>query len=197
MRPSGGEPSGVPKPRLQSPAPEPAAERPKTGSMPRRPSTRRVAAGGERRTDRDVPMAMAPREKNPMVLIGAVGGGIFLLILIIAVAASGGSGASYAPPPPKQVVVESAPPPPPPPKAQNFVRNIGAVVFVCGGGEQHPDKEVVLNLCPKCSKENGFSYEDGSYVCSGCKAPYANDAIKCPDCGRSPRVTHLKKVVTR
>lgn len=184
--------------------------RPATRSTPVRPPTSRgsrpvpkTARKGEEEVDeRKATAAAASQEskaKNQMALIGGIGGGgLLLLILIVAAASSGSSGRASeeaqrksrkaAPPP----VVEA---PPPKPKPTNYVRNTGAIVFVCAGTERHPDKEVVLPGCPKCPAKNQFEVdgEARAYRCTKCKGVYENADIKCADCGRPARVTHLKK----
>ncbi len=181
-------------------APKPPA--PRTSRRPTGKTTRRVA--GAEPVNEAAPAAFAAEEaraKSQLALYAGVGGGAVVLILIIAIAASSSS---------KRVPVSDAPvarparrtvePPPPPPRDSprqyNYVRNVGSIVFVCAGTDRHPDKEVVLSACPKCPARNAFAWEEGAsaYRCSSCKADYENAAIKCDQCGRPPRVTHLKKV---
>ncbi len=162
-----------------------------------KPDSRRIpsrpgAKGSTRRMDLSSGDAKA---KSQMVLFGSIGGGILLLLLIIAAASSGGGGPSR-PAPKKSVYV--APPEAAPEKAKpvNFVRNTGAIVFVCGGSDKHKDTEIVLPQCPKCPAKNSFTVdgEAQAYRCSKCKAVYENADIKCDQCGRTARVTHLKKI---
>jgi len=178
----------------------PAASKSKTTR--RLPRTTRRAGSEEGGEDKAAIVAAAKEEvraKNQLVLIGGVGGGAFLLILIIAVAASSGSSGAArdaARRPERRAVAEPPPPPPPPPpKAHNYIRNVGAIVFVCGGSDKHQDREVVLSACPKCPSRNGFAWDEAAsgYRCSSCKGVYENSSIKCDQCGRTPRVTHLKK----
>jgi hypothetical protein len=206
-----GSDDGSEEPRLeirlsaQSPLVPETSRAPSAGiprSKPR--TTRRVpvergAEGEEREAARP-----APKSKNPMLLIGGIVGGVFLLIIIIAAAASSGSPrvvvGGGAPKAPKKAAPEPAyVPPPEAPKASNFIVNTGSIMFVCGGSDQHADKEIVLSKCPGCSATNRFSFDSvaDAFKCEACSAGVDKAAIKCDLCGRVARKTHLKKVVLR
>jgi hypothetical protein len=199
-----GEPESRRIPRITlSPLPgsDPAPTGRKISRRPTGKTSRRIAT--EAAPDPAAPAAFAAEEaraKRQLGLYAAVGGGALLLILVIAIAAS--SGPSKRLPAADAAVARPArrtaePPPPPPresPRQYNFVRNVGSIVFVCAGTDRHPDKEVVLSACPKCPARNAFAWDEGAYRCSACKSEYENAAIKCDQCDRAPRVTHLKKV---
>ena len=194
------EPRPEPRPQPRNgAAPAPAPTPKTTRSIPR--TTRRVAAeSGEEARTQVAEARGETKAQNQLLIIGGVGGGALLLLILIAVAASSGSSG----PSPAAAARErrkAAPPPPPPPPSEparsyNYIRNTGSIVFVCGGTDQHPDREVVLSVCPKCSGKNGFAWDESAYRCSSCKAVYENADIKCDRCGRTPRVTHLKKVAS-
>lgn len=160
----------------------------------RHPTSRRKLTPEDRKAAAQA-AAHERQAKSQMALVGGIGGGVLLLLIIIVAAASSGSSrASAAPrkaaaPPP---VVEA---PKEKPKPTNYVRNTGAIMFVCAGANQHPEKEVLVPLCPKCSAKNAFEVDNeaGGYRCSKCKE--LTSEIKCLDCGRSPRVTKLKKML--
>ncbi len=180
------------------PAPPPSGKT--TRKIPR--TTRRAASAGEEGGGAVVAQASTEaKSQNQMLLIGGVGGSILLLLIVIAVAASSGSsgrGAPEAAQRSKRPVVDTAPPPPrEPPRQYNYVRNTGSIVFVCGGTDKHPDREIVLSACLKCKTKNEFAWEEGAgYRCSSCKTVYEKAAIKCDKCDREARVTHLKKVAS-
>jgi hypothetical protein len=160
-----------------------------------RPESRRIpAATPAKGATRRLPAAAPP--KNPMILVGAFGGGVVLLLLVIAAAASGGGGGKPRPGPKRSVEVAAPAAPVEKPRPVNFVRNTGAIVFVCGGTEKHKDLEVVLSRCPKCPAKKVFTVDADAqgYRCNACKAVYENAEIKCDQCGRPARVTHLKKI---
>ncbi len=188
-----------PKIKLSSPAPAPSVPKAKTTRRIPRTTRRAVAEDGGDNNAAIVAQAKEEvRAKNQLVLIASIGGGGFLLLLIIAIAVASSSSGPVRESgrrPAKKAAAEPEPPPPPPRKAYNYVRNTGAIVFVCGGSEKHPDREVVLSACPKCPTRNGFAWDEAAsgYRCSSCKGVYENAAIKCDQCGRAPRVTHLKK----
>jgi hypothetical protein len=189
-----------PKIKLSSPDPSPSKSKTTRRTHTTR-TTRRTAEDGEGGEKAAIVAAAKEetRAKNQMVLIGSIGGGVFVLILIIAVAASSsGSAREVERRPVKKAAAEPPPPPPPPKKSYNYVRNTGAIVFVCGGSEKHPDREVVLAGCPKCPTRNNFAWDEtaSGYRCSSCKNVYENADIKCDQCGRTPRVTHLKKAAS-
>ncbi|HEX7896967.1 MAG TPA: hypothetical protein VF950_04360 [Planctomycetota bacterium] len=176
----------------------PEGRRSSKPSTVRRKTTRRDPDSAD---DRAAQMHAASEErkaKSQMALIGGIGGGGLLLLIIIIAAASSGSARpdrrtekkAAAPPPPVEAPVAK-------PKPTNYVRNTGAIVFVCGGIEAHPDKEVVIPSCPKCSAKNVFEVDNEAraYRCTKCKGVYENADIKCGDCGRAARVTHLKKIL--
>lgn len=157
--------------------------------------TRRMEATPEERAALARQASEERKAKSQLVLFGSIGGGVLLLLIIIVAASSGGSASTERVVQKKKVV---APPPEPPkekPKPTNYVRNTGAIMFVCGGSEQHPDKEIVLPQCPKCPAKNAFEFdaEVNSYRCTKCKGVYDKAEIKCDGCGRAARVTHLKK----
>lgn len=215
---SAGHPSRntpPPQPKLQLPGAPPAPSGPprKTTRIPTgkttriTPRTTRRAAGaleGDEGAEALEAAAQEKKAKNQLVLFGAIGGALVLLIIVIAIAASTG-GSSYTPAysaPRAERRVSAAPPPPPPresPREYNFVRNTGSIVFICGGSDKHADKEVVISACPKCSKKSSYAWDDTarSYRCAGCSAAYENADIKCDECGKLPRVTHLKKTVVK
>lgn len=171
-------------------------------SAPR--TTRRVPKAGARDEEEREPSRPIPQQKkNPMILVGGIVGGVFLLIIIIAAAASSGSPKVVVGGPPK-APKKAAPepayvPPPEKPKVSNYIVNTGSIMFVCGGTDQHGDKEIVLSKCPGCSATNRFSFDSlaDSFKCEACSAGVDKAAIKCDQCGRVARKTHLKKVVLR
>lgn len=204
FKPVGGLPSRStpgPQPRLPMPAAPPPNGSTPTKTTRHVPRTRRIptAEGQDGEMMQAPPL---PKKQNPMILIGSVSGGIFLLIIIIAAAASSGS-SGYSSSTPRRPEKKAAPPPPPPPPSEsrsyNYVVNTGSIVFVCAGTDVHPDKEVIVSTCQKCSGVNKFAWDDTAraYRCSGCSAVYENASIRCPECNRPPRVTKLKKVIQR
>lgn len=163
----------------------------------RRAKTTRKKSTPEDRLALAQAAAQERQAKSQMALIGGIGGGVLLILIIVIAAASSGSARpvrqekrSAAAPPPVEAPKEK-------PKPTNYVRNTGAIVFVCGGGAAHPDKEVVIPLCPSCPAKSQFEVdnEGGGYRCSKCKAVYKYGDIKCGDCGKGARVTHLKKML--
>lgn len=170
--------------------------RPSKPSTVRRKTTRRDPESADERAAIAHAAAEERKAKSQMALIGGIGGGgLFLLIIIIAAASSGSSRpdrrvekrAAAAPPPVEAPVAK--------PKPTNYVRNTGAIMFVCAGTEAHPEKEVLIPACAKCSAKNSFEVdsEASGYRCTKCKV-VATD-LKCADCGRTPRVTKLKKML--
>lgn len=168
-----------------------------------KPQTRRAQKVRKEDVDNDdrrAALAQAADErkaKSQLVLFGSIGGGVLFLLLVIAVASSSGGSSSSST---RKKAVAAAPvyePPPEPKKVYNYVRNTGAIVFVCGGTEKHPDKEVVVANCAGCKAKNAFTVdgEAQGYRCSKCKAVQENAALKCDVCERVPRVTHLKKAL--
>jgi hypothetical protein len=161
----------------------------------RRPTTRKKSQASS--DDRMAVAQAAAQEraaKSQMALIGGIGGGVLLLIIIIVAAASSGGSRprqeerrKAAAPPPVEKPVEK-------PKPTNYVRNTGAIVFVCVG-PGHEEKEVLFPHCPKCSAKNAFEVdiEAGGYRCTKCKTVTSD--LKCGDCGKVPRVTKLKKIL--
>ena len=169
--------------------------RPSKPSTVRRKTTRRDPESADERAAVAHAAAEERKAKSQMALIGGIGGGGLLLLLIIIGAASSGSRRPVreekrvvAAPPPVEVPVAK-------PKPTNYVRNTGAIMFVCAGTEAHIDKEVLIPACAKCSAKNSFEVdsEASGYRCTKCKV-VATD-LKCSDCGRSPRVTKLKKML--
>jgi hypothetical protein len=185
-------------------APAPSNGKPKTVRVPKTTRIRRADGDeGEGETGPS-PLVLAARSReesrNQMMMIGGISAGVVLLLLILVVAvSSGSSGQAQANErrKPKPVVVEAPPPPPPKPRATNYVRNTGSIVFVCGGTEKHQDKEIVVGNCPSCPERNQFevAQDVGGYRCVKCKGVVQYSDLKCDDCGRTPRVTHLKKVL--
>jgi hypothetical protein len=160
-------------------------------------TTRRAEMSSEDRAAMARQASEERQAKSQLVLFGSIGGGVLLLLIIIVAASSGGSGGAQARVEKKKVV---APPPPPPeakPKPVNYVRNTGAIMFVCGGSDKHPDREVLIPQCPSCKAKNSFEVdgEAQGYRCTKCKAVHDNAAITCELCGRNARVTKLKKVL--
>ncbi len=189
-----------PRIKLSTPAP-PAPTGKTTRAIPRTRRARREDGTDEAQAEISAAKEET-RAKNQLVLVASLGGGgFFLLLVIIAIAMSSGSSApardATRRPPPKAAAAPE-PPPPPPRRAHNYVRNTGAIVFVCAGTEKHQDQEVVLSACPKCPSRNAFAWDEeaSGYRCSSCKGIYENSAIRCGSCGRNPRVTHLKKTVS-
>ena len=134
--------------------------------------------------------------KNQLVLFGSIGGGVLLLLIII-VAASSGGGSSERRVEKKKVVAAPPEAPKEKPKPVNYVRNTGAIMFVCGGSDKHDDREVLILQCPGCKAKNSFEVDNDAkgYRCTKCKAVHDQAAISCELCGRAPRVTKLKKVL--
>ncbi len=160
----------------------------------RRAKTTRKKAAPEDRFALAQAAAQERKAKSQMLLLGGGAGGLLLLVVIVVAASSGGSRQvreerrKAAAPPPVEAPVEK-------PKPSNYVRNTGAIVFVCAGADAHPEKEVLIPLCPQCSAKNAFEVdsEAGGYRCSKCKALTSD--VKCADCGKTPRVTKLKKML--
>jgi hypothetical protein len=188
----------------------PAANgKPKTARVPTGKTTRMRPARDESGEDGEPEPGPSPavlaakareESRNQTVLVVSISAGAGLLLLILVVAlASGGSrnaGASERRVA-KKAAPEPPPPPPPPPRAFNYVRNTGSIVFVCGGSDKHQDKEIVVGSCPKCPERNQFevAQDVGGYRCVKCKGVVQYADLKCDECGRTPRVTHLKKVL--
>ncbi len=129
---------------------------------------------------------MAARPSSPFPLIAGIGGGALVLVLIIAAAASGGR---EEPPPPPPVV-----PPPPPPEPGRAVEDTGPILFICSNSPKHPDKEQLLSDCPHCPTRSRFYWDSTTenYRCFSCRRSYPKTDIKCPDCGKVPRVHRIK-----
>lgn len=137
------------------------------------------------------------KAKSNLVLFGAVGGGVLLLLVIIVAASTGGGGAAR---PVEKKKAVAAPPPAPVEKAKpvNYVRNTGAIMFICGGSDKHDDREVLILQCPGCKAKNAFEVDNEArgYRCTKCKVLHDQAAIVCDLCGRPPRLTtKLKKVL--
>ena len=74
------------------------------------------------------------------------------------------------------------------------VEDTGAIMFICSDAGVHEDKEVFISKCPSCSELNYFYWNssDAEFICFACtKSPDAVH-IKCPDCGRPPRVVRTR-----
>jgi len=124
---------------------------------------------------------------SPFPLIAGIGGGVLLLILLMAVAFSS-PGREKPPPRPEE------PPPPPPVHASRSVEDTGPILFVCANSPKHPDKEQLLSECAFCPARARFFWDAGTdgFVCLTCKRPFPKEKIKCPDCGKVPRVVRVK-----
>ena len=192
---------GAPPPPKQGPtASRPIRLKPRTT---RRPVPVRGTEGDEELEEEAAP---APKQKNPMIMIGGICGGVFLLIMLIAVIVSSGSsgssprGRSHA-----DDRAAVAPKPAPAPvsrpreRASNFVVNTGAIMFVCAGTPAHEDIEVVVDTCVSCGKKNRFAFQTdtGKYQCDICKTVLEKSAMVCSRCNRPARRPHFKKVVQR
>ncbi len=129
----------------------------------------------------------APRASSPFPLIAGVVGGFVLLLLIIAAASAGGGGRKA---PPRR---EEAPAPPPAEPARS-PEETGPIMFVCSNSPKHPDKEVLISICPGCGARARFYWDrsiDG-YRCLPCRQPFPRYDVKCPECGKVPRTHRIK-----
>lgn len=70
----------------------------------------------------------------------------------------------------------------------------GPIVFVCSGSRKHLDQEVLFEWCTNCNRRGRFywEFEAGEYRCRACGGAVKRADLRCPYCGREPRVTHLK-----
>jgi hypothetical protein len=68
----------------------------------------------------------------------------------------------------------------------------GDIMFVCANTDRHEDKEVFFSRCPAfgCGQESHFywDYARQEYRCYACTQAVNPEAVKCPECGRPPRV---------
>jgi len=74
------------------------------------------------------------------------------------------------------------------------VDQTGAIMFVCAGSEKHEDKEVFISKCPSCGELNYFYWnsQNSEFVCFACTKAIDNSAVKCPECGRPPRLVRTR-----
>jgi hypothetical protein len=74
------------------------------------------------------------------------------------------------------------------------LEDTGAVMFVCANSEKHEDKEVLISRCPACAEVNYFfrDFAEEAFRCYACTKLLENDTIRCPDCGRPPRMIRTK-----
>ena len=70
----------------------------------------------------------------------------------------------------------------------------GAIMFVCAGSEKHEDKEVFISKCPSCGELNYFYWNshNSEFVCFACTKAIDSAAVKCPECGRPPRIVRTR-----
>ena len=70
----------------------------------------------------------------------------------------------------------------------------GAIMFVCADSPRHGDKEVFISKCPACSEQNYFYWDPAGvrFVCYACTRAVETSVVKCPDCGRPPRVVRTR-----
>ena len=70
----------------------------------------------------------------------------------------------------------------------------GAIMFVCSNSDKHEDKEVLISRCPACGEVNYFfrDFQEEAFRCYACTKLLENDSIRCPDCGRPPRMIRTK-----
>jgi hypothetical protein len=70
----------------------------------------------------------------------------------------------------------------------------GAIMFVCAGSEKHEDKEVFISKCPSCSEVNYFYWNThtSEFVCFACTKAIDSSVVKCPECGRPPRIVRTR-----
>lgn len=82
------------------------------------------------------------------------------------------------------------------PKERDGVRleDTGAVMFVCANSDKHEDKEVLLSRCPDCSQVNYFFWDgsESAFRCYACVKTLDNEKIRCPECGKPPRMVRTK-----
>jgi hypothetical protein len=74
------------------------------------------------------------------------------------------------------------------------LEDTGAVMFVCANSDKHEDKEVLISRCPSCAEVNYFfrDFAEEAFRCYACTKLLENDTIRCPDCGRPPRMIRTK-----
>lgn len=74
------------------------------------------------------------------------------------------------------------------------VEDTGAVMFICANSDKHEDKEVLLSRCPDCSQVNYFFWDGGesAFRCYACLKLLDNEKIRCPECGKAPRMVRTK-----
>jgi len=70
----------------------------------------------------------------------------------------------------------------------------GAIMFVCAGSDKHEDKEVFISKCPSCSELNYFYWNshNSEFVCYACTKAIDSSLVKCPECGRPPRIVRTR-----
>ena len=70
----------------------------------------------------------------------------------------------------------------------------GAIMFVCSGSERHEDKEVFISKCPSCGELNYFYWNthNSEFVCYACTKAVDSTVVKCPECGRPPRIVRTR-----
>jgi len=70
----------------------------------------------------------------------------------------------------------------------------GAIMFVCAGSDKHEDKEVFISKCPSCGELNYFYWDThaSEFVCYACTKAIDSSAVKCPECGKSPRLVRTR-----
>lgn len=70
--------------------------------------------------------------------------------------------------------------------------NTGGIMFVCND-PSHGEKEVVLHACPNCGKRDWFLAYQNEWYCYKCQKKVPKEYIKCNECGKPPKSTHLKR----
>ncbi len=94
------------------------------------------------------------------------------------------------PQPKEEIPVEV---PKPPKFGGQSVRDTGAIMFVCNGGAgKHEEKEVLVSVCPNCSKTDYFCYFENAFYCYSCEKQYPTEQLKCGECGFVPKKTRIK-----
>ena len=70
----------------------------------------------------------------------------------------------------------------------------GAIMFVCANSEKHEDKEVFISKCPSCGELNYFYWnsQTSEFICFACTKPVDSAYVKCPECGRPPRIVRTR-----
>jgi len=66
----------------------------------------------------------------------------------------------------------------------------GPILFICANSDKHEDKEVFFMRCLPCGQENYFYWDHARYEyrCFACAKAVDPETVRCPDCGRPPRV---------